>query len=124
MDKKIKKDNEKVIVGLCAGRHEMPVNEYIFNKVDDIFNFKSQEKIVMKFLEEKVGVEISSSVGINQADHTDILCYKGKKALVVYITGLTCLTATLIKCCIFNGVSLTLMHFDSASGQYVPQIIL
>lgn len=54
-------------------------------------------------------------------DYTDVECLVGKNELVVYVTGLTLVTAELIKVCALNGIKLTLMHYNSVTGEYVAQ---
>lgn len=126
--------NNVIEVGLIRGRHEMPVTEYIFeNEIEDVFNFLRIKKHILDFLREKVGLEIVKDQALNQdsaydenedADlYTPVEVWKGKKKLVVYVTGLTCVTAQLIQCCALNGVDLTLMHYNSATGEYVAQHI-
>lgn len=111
------------IVGLIKGRHEMPVDSYIFNEIKDVFDFKTMEKTIVEFLVREVGIETRIGSGLNQNDYTDIQIFKGKSKLVVYITGLTAVTAALIKICAMNGVSLTLMHFNNATCSYEEQHI-
>lgn len=84
--------------GLIKGRHDMPCEKYIFEEIDtkDIFNFAYQEKVINDFL-------------------------AGKTSVTVYVTGLTCVTATLVACCLKQGITLVLMHYDRASKQYISQ---
>lgn len=112
-----------VTVGLIKGRHAMPVKEYIFDSTESIFDYDSMNTTIMSFLEENVGIRKTYGTGINQADYTDCEVFLGQKDLVVYVTGLTAVTAQLISCCARNGVSLTLMHYDMQSGEYIPQVI-
>lgn len=115
---------KNVVVGLIRGRHEMPVDLYIFeDAIEDIHNYKEINNHIVNFLMEKVGITTAFGSGINQNDYTDVKVFKGKARLTVYVTGLTCVTAELIKLCAINGVRLTLMHFDSSSGNYIPQVI-
>lgn len=84
--------------GLIKGRHEMPVDAYIFDRIDNVFDFAYQKAVIDDFL-------------------------AGKRAVTVYVTGLTSVTATLISRCAHFGVALTLMHYDMTSGEYVPQVM-
>lgn len=128
------KNNTITTVGLIKGRHEMPVDQYIFeNEIEDVFNFLRMKKHILDFLVEKVGLEIVKGQALNQDNlydenedkdlYTPVDVWKGKKKLVVYITGLTCVTAQLIQLCALNGVDLTLMHYNNATGEYVAQNI-
>lgn len=110
-------------IGLIRGRHDMPVSDYIFNEVNDVFDFPAMERHILSFIEKEVEITTSTTIAINQYEDTDIECFCGNKRLIVYVTGLTAVTAALIKCCALNGVSLTLMHFNNATGEYEKQFI-
>ena len=115
---------DNVIVGLIKGRHEMPVSKYIFeNAIEDVHDYDAIWKQISDFVETEIGITQTLGNGLDQADYTDVYVYSGCKKLVVYITGLTCVTAELIKYCAFNGISLTLMNFDSINGEYKAQSI-
>lgn len=117
------KTTEVKKVGLIRGRHEMPVSEYIFSEIEDVFDFTKMEKVILNFLEKEVGITTTTRMALNQYENTDVECFCGSTALVVYVTGLTSVTAALIKCCALNGVQLTLMHFNNATGEYEEQFI-
>ena len=110
-------------VGLIRGRHEMPVSDFIFDEIENVFDFTKMEKVITNFLEKEVGVTTTTRMALNQYENTDVECFCGKTALVVYVTGLKSVTAALIKCCALNGVQLTLMHFNNATGEYEEQFI-
>ena len=114
----------KKIVGLINGRHEMPVSDYIFNSsIENVFDFDAIDTHIYEWINTNVGIRKTDGIGLNSVGYTDDEVLQGNKDLVVYITGLTCITAALIRCCAYNGVSLTLMHYNSATGEYVPQVI-
>ena len=113
-----------VTVGLIKDRHEMPVDKYIFES--DIQNVHDYEKIsakILEFLEDEVSIGVYTGQALNSYDYTDIQCLGGNKNLEVYVTGLTPVTAELIKLCALNGISLTLFNFNSATGKYERQPI-
>ena len=112
-----------VIVGLCASRHPMPVTEYIYPESVDPTDFSGMEKTVEDFILQHVGLTVTERHALDQRYGEDVPCYTGKRSLVVYITGLTACTAAVIKVCALNGISLTLMHYDRESGEYLPQQI-
>ena len=117
----------EVVVGLIKNRHNLPVKNYIFNQeVSFPLDFLKINKIIDDFIENNVGVTTYSGIGINNVAEggCDTLCYKGRQKLVVYCTGLTACTAAVIKTCMFNGIPLTLMHYDNDTSAYVPQHIL
>lgn len=113
-----------ITTGLIKGRHQMPVDTYIFE--GDIQNVHDYEKIsakILEFLEDEVSIGIYTGQALNSYDYTDIQCLRGNKKLEVYVTGLTPVTAELIKLCALNGISLTLFNFNSATGKYERQVI-
>lgn len=117
---KTNKIRETVTVGLIKGRHEMPVTKYIFeDKIENVFDFNAIDEHIYNFIAQEVGFTIAYGYAINQNDYTDVGILKGLKDLVVYVIGLACITASLIKICMAYGISLTLMHFDRESGEYI-----
>lgn len=117
---------EEIRVGLIRGRHALPVDEYIFNEeLSFPLDYKKLDETVMDFINEKVGVGLVRGMGIDrEPDWGELVCdliKTGNQELVVYVTGLTPCTASLIKMCACNGVSLTLMHYDPTTGEYSPQ---
>lgn len=114
---------EIIKAGLIAGRHEMPVFRYILHEINDVFDFAVIRKEIQQFLEDKVGIEQFFGSGINQCDYSDVQCFRGERKLVVYVTGLTPVTAELIRLCAMNGVALTLMHYNRDTDSYVEQVI-
>lgn len=115
---------ETITVGLIQGRHEMPVDEYIFDKeIENVHDYEKISAEILEFLEDKVNIGVHTGQALNSYDYTDIECLGGCKNLEVYVTGLTPVTAELIKLCALNGISLTLFNFNSATGDYERQII-
>lgn len=104
--------------GLCAGRHDMPVCEYIFEQVENVFDFASLEEICEKFVEEHCNVHWAVDTPINGM--TDGTLLRGDE-LHVAVTGLTPCTAALMYVCATNGVPLVLWHYNRETEEYVPQ---
>lgn len=115
---------EEIRVGLIKGRHEMPISEYIFDEIEDVLDFQKMNQTIYSFLENRIGISIVTSIGINQIDFSDVECLRGNKKLIVYCTGLTAAVAQLIKLCMLNGVSLSLMHYNRDNDNYVEQQII
>lgn len=114
---------KNLTVGLIKGRHDLPVQEYIFDNIEDVLNFDDIHRQVVDFLKKEVGVEVGTGLGLNGCGNDDVAIFRGKKALTVYVTGLTAATAAVIQLCALNGVELTLMHYDSVVGDYKAQRI-
>lgn len=114
-DKKKSFDNTRIIkVGLIRNRHIMPVDNFIFDSIPDdmIFDFDWMDKTVRNFI-------LSN---INFVTREDEVTVPDKK-LYVYVTGLSSALASVIKICSELCINLTLFHFDTKSGSFLPQII-
>jgi len=104
------------ICGLIAGRHKMPVNEYIFSSGvpdRDCLSFDKMERTVKAYL----------------LEHGLIVRRDGKlhstgQELVVYITGLTSAAAAVVTCCCEAQVPLSFMHYDKKMETYRKQEVL
>lgn len=114
---------KEIRVGLIKNRHAMPVSEYIFDCVENVHDYKAISEHIGEFLVNRVGITRKYGCGLNQDDYTDVKCFSGKADLVVYVTGLTPVVAELVSACLFNGVHLTLMNYDTDSESYIPQKI-
>ena len=93
----------KIEAGLFAGRHELPVKNFIFTGEVSPVDFKRMDEGSVCWL----------------MQHTE-----PGDVLFLYVTGLTAATVAVIKACKTLGVGLVLMHFDRTSGRYVPQDVL
>ena len=94
-------DNQ-VCVGLCEGRHPLPVDEYVFGQViDNPMDFAGLEAHARQRLEAL-----------------------GGDKLVIYATGLTAALLAVIKVAKAMGyVKITVMHFDRDTGGYMAQAV-
>lgn len=77
-----------------------------------MFNYAQLDGIVSQFLQNNIEFTVN--------DYGERV---GTKDLVVYITGLSCAQASVIKMCQFYKVNLTFMHHDIESRDYIPQVI-
>ena len=110
----------KNAVGLCAGRHEIPVEKYIFTYVQNVLDFDALTDIAEQFVIEHCGVRRVWGICPSQIDYFEIERRKGN-ALDVVVTGLTPCTTALMGVCVYYGVPLTLWHYNRDNGDYVPQ---
>lgn len=114
--------NNTLIVGLIKGRHPLPVDEYIFNEaITDVHDYEAIAKTIKDFIKNRVGVGTCTGQALDSNDYTDIQLFCGMKKLEVYVTGLTPVTVELVKWCAYNGITLTLMNFDTATNSYKAQ---
>ena len=114
---------KEIKVGLIKGRHEMPVNNYIFDEINNVLDFDNMGKQIINFINNNIKVYSVYGCGINQIGYEDVEVLTSDTRLIVYVTGLTSVTAELIKVCALKGISLTLMHYDRDTGDYLPQVI-
>lgn len=113
-------------VGLCEGRHPLPVEGYIFpQEVASPLDFNSHKKVVEQWIVNNLNLKVVTKT-ITTIDGLDavIYTYDANKRVNLYVTGLTpCLTSAMQVFKQYN-VPLTLWHFDRGTGTYVPQTIL
>lgn len=116
---------KEIKAGLIRGRHPLPVDEYIFDSaIEDVHDYHKIEEHILNFVNAKVGVHTTNfGRSVNEAQVEDACVWEGDKRLTVYVTGLTPVTAGLIKVCMMYGVRLTLMHYNTACDDYKPQVI-
>ena len=96
-------------VGLVNGRHEMPVETYIFEEIENVLDFKNLDEGVKNFIK-------TLSVKDNKLEIN----------LDIYVTGLTSVTIALISNLMklkFNHGQITFYHFDRDTNTYVAQIL-
>ena len=109
-------------VGLIPGRHDLPVEDYIFPESVDPTDLDGLNRLASTWIEAHCVPSQKVGLGLNQADwHTDVLVWGSDVELVLYVTGLTAATTAVVRACALNGISLTLMHYDRESGDYLPQ---
>lgn len=104
-------NNSILEVGLVADRHDIPINEFIYNKIDSdlMFDYSRQEEIARKFILNNI--EFNSNTG------------EPEKQLVVYATGLQCALTSVIKICYSLEINLIIKHYDSAKKLYRSQVV-
>ena len=112
-------------VGLIKGRHEMPVNEYLFDgDIEDVFDYLNIRKHIINWINDNIHFQDDLDSFPTQTDAYDIGVIRSIETLVVYITGLTPVTVELINACYLKGVKLILMNYNKDTGKYVKQRVL
>ena len=91
-------------VGTVKGRHEMPVNDYLVEKVDNPTDIATIEKEVNESFEKLI-------------DKDTRRCY-------LFITGLTSVALAAVKWCSRHNIEVVAMHYDMKSGLYFAQRVL
>lgn len=94
-------------IGAVRGRHEMPVDKFIFDEAITNFDIKS--------IEDHVNTVMNKEVFRHDGETFD--------EVRLYVTGLTVVTTSVIKWCFNNDVSLSLMHYDTVAQDYVEQVM-
>lgn len=90
-------------LGLCAGRHDLPVSDFIF--YDGDITFPINPTALLDTVSTKLNF-------VNFGDKLD-----------VYVTGLTPATVAVIKFCSIKGIKLTLKHFDRDSNSFIDDVV-
>ncbi len=96
-------------VGLIADRHDMPVDVYIFPKPmnpGNMFDYEFMDSTVQNFI-------------------TNNLYENGQptKNMVLYTTGLTAATSSVIKICSKLQINLVIKHFNISTRDYESQVV-
>lgn len=115
-------ENKFKVYGLCAGHHDLPVSEYVFEDVppEMIFNFTELNAIAEQFVTYHCNTRVTLGTGVSQNDNTDVFMWAGDP-LHVIATGSTACTTALMWACARYGVELVLWHYNRDNGNYVPQ---
>ena len=94
-------------IGAVRGRHEMPVDKFVFDEAITNFDIKAIESHVANRLNQEVFRHDGITYG----------------AVTLYVTGLTVITTSVMKWCVEHDITLTLMHYNTATQNYDPQVV-
>ena len=94
-------------IGAVRGRHEMPVNKFVFDEAITNFDIKA--------IEYHVDTVMNKEVFRHDGETFD--------EVRLYVTGLTVVTTSVVKWCFNNDVALSLMHYNTVAQDYVEQVI-
>ena len=109
---------KEVKVGMIQGRHEMPVESYIFDGALDPMDFNAIEAGVVRWID-----SLSDYVVRDEDEMFPYYPVEGRIHVTLYVTGLSAVLACVAKYCAKCHIGLTLMHFDRDTGDYKPQEI-
>jgi len=90
----------EITLGTIKGRHEMPVDKFVFDEVADVTDVAAIRKHVDTVLSKLVGAGDS---------------------LVVYVTGLTLVTVEITRWASLKRVGLTFKHYDAKKHDYFDE---
>ena len=106
-----------ITAGLCEGRHNLPVDTFIFPAVVQPLETEQLEKQAFEWLSERFPEQELRCVKNVDCDVRDV--YKGKLSL--YVTGLSAALVAVINACYKIGVDVSLFHYDRETGDYYHQ---
>lgn len=120
---------KKLEVGLIKGRHELPVDKYIFENEElnplDVRGLKTKAELkIINLLKEANIDKVYTTVCLsNEIEYVDIPVWQYDCQLVIYVTGLTvALTAVLSAFVNKFLYGIVLKHYDKDSGSYYEQV--
>lgn len=91
-------------LGLVKGRHDLPVEEYIFDKeIENPCDFKAMQAYVI--------------------GRFHVLGLGTVHEIEVYVTGLTAAAVTVINVARLFNIDIVFKHFDRSTGEYVSQYV-
>ena len=99
---------KKLEVGLCQGRHEMPVTDFVFMNEVNPLDVRGLESKAEASLLRLLGLAADESR--EQAVHVEI-----------YVSGLTVALVAAMNVCMAYRWLLTLWHYNRETGTYFPQ---
>lgn len=88
-------------VGLIKGRHNIPVDKYIFDKIKDVTDQETLMNTAYHFIK-KIDTDI----------------------LEIYVTGLTVALIATLNVCRLLGIDVVLYHYDRETNSYYKQEVL
>lgn len=111
-------DNIIFELGTVKGRHEMPVENFIFEEDITDFYIKSIEKHVDRYINNLIKNYIATHAPLLSEEQLKERC---KFSISLYVTGLTPVTTSTIKACAKYNIGLTLFHYDIVDKVYQGQ---
>ena len=114
-------------LGLVEGRHPLPVDTYVFDKIEDVTNAGDLEKKAVAFLEERFNKTARQGhvAPASYTDYTDVRFQNNEQKLVVYVTGLTVALVAVLNATRIVGINKAeVMHFNRNTDDYFCQEVV
>lgn len=115
---------KKIIrIGVCEGRHDMPVDGYIFKKIEDPTDVGKLQEIAEEYFA-KLFAELPHKTCYYPDEWGNDHCsIKIDGKVEIYATGLTVAVIAAIKAALYyyTYYDVAIMHYDSVKGNYYPQ---
>jgi len=115
---------KQVKLGLVAGRHEMPVEEYVFDIVSDPLNTNDLYTTAYIKLYKLFSKEYKTSIVTNTDGVDEYSPKKYRGHVDLYVSGLTTALIAVINAANVLDIHITLWHYDRDSEEYYPQEII
>ena len=116
-------------IGVCKGRHEMPVNAFIFGgeiSPELLTNPEELEELALDSLLELTGLKCAC--GHTHPQGHDGYCHLCSwdmlptvNTIDLYVTGLTVAVFAVVNAAKTLDIEVTLYHFDREPGEYFAQ---
>ena len=115
-------------IGVCEGRHPLPVDYYIFPQEINPLEVEQLEEVsYSKLVEianrEEVVVQNETVVLDNQVGYQDITVKVFNAKVAIYATGLTVAVLAIVKAAKTLFAEVAVMHYDKSSDSYYEQKI-
>jgi len=108
-------------LGLCEGRHNLPVDGYIFPSTLNPVDIEGMEKMAVERLKELFPNVHTAYWGYPNRLKKDDIWVQFRGRLDLYVTGLTAALIAVINACLKLGIVVMLWHYDKATGEYYSQ---
>lgn len=122
---------KKIIVGTIEGRHNLPVDNYIFEKVDEPNDIKGLEQHAFSKLQQLVGnsniqvVNYPSEKPVSHIGTLEDIYLEAAVELHIYITGLTQATLAVINAAKKLHIhKIYVYHYDIYEHNFIQQKII
>lgn len=118
-----KEEKKTIKIGVCEGRHNMPVDGYIFKKIEDPTDVEGLQEIAEEFFQklwEELPHQECSYWDENGNDH---FIPKIDAKVEIFATGLTVAVIEAVKAALYycSPWDTIMMHYDASTGNYFPQ---
>lgn len=111
-------DNIVFKLGTVKGRHEMPIENFIFEEDIKDFLIPSIEEHVDHYIDKLIATYVATHAPLLSIEQLKERC---KFSIELYVTGLTPVTTSVIKTCATYNIGLTLYHYDIVDKVYQGQ---
>lgn len=113
----------KIVVGLCEGRHDMPVVRFLLpNTCSMDFNaLESSIKVRLDKAAKELGLYHYETFYVEEWGSDDSACYLDIDELDVYVSGFSPAIVAVINVCHKWNIKLTLFHYDRETATYLAQ---